>query len=79
MRGMSAAMGKPVSGYNLSLTLQGLAKNYSSNSNASSSSSSSLNNYHQHIPPPVSEFTCACAPGWTGPTCEISKFYMSLL
>ncbi|KAI9585064.1 hypothetical protein GQX74_006959 [Glossina fuscipes] len=70
MRGMSAAMGKPVSGYNLSLTLQGLAKNNSSNSNASSSSS--LNNYHQHIPPPVSEFTCACAPGWTGPTCEIN-------
>lgn len=22
---------------------------------------------------PQHEFTCACAPGWTGPTCEISK------
>lgn len=22
---------------------------------------------------PISEFTCACATGWTGPTCEISE------
>ncbi|XP_073818444.1 protein serrate isoform X2 [Musca autumnalis] len=26
---------------------------------------------HQQIPP-VSEFTCDCVPGWTGPTCEIN-------
>lgn len=25
--------------------------------------------------PAVSEFTCSCSPGWTGPTCEISKFF----
>lgn len=23
--------------------------------------------------PPLNEFSCACATGWTGPTCEISK------
>lgn len=23
---------------------------------------------------PVGEFACTCATGWTGPTCEISKF-----
>lgn len=23
--------------------------------------------------PPVNEFVCTCATGWTGPTCEISK------
>lgn len=25
--------------------------------------------------PAVSEFTCSCSPGWTGPTCEISEFF----
>lgn len=24
--------------------------------------------------PTVNEFTCSCAPGWTGPTCAISKY-----
>lgn len=24
---------------------------------------------------PVSEFSCTCANGWTGPTCEISKWH----
>lgn len=24
---------------------------------------------------PVGEFTCTCSTGWTGPTCEISKFF----
>lgn len=25
--------------------------------------------------PPVNEFTCTCATGWTGPTCEISEYF----
>lgn len=25
-------------------------------------------------PQPIKDFICTCAPGWTGPTCEISKF-----
>lgn len=24
--------------------------------------------------PPLNEFVCTCATGWTGPTCEISKY-----
>lgn len=24
--------------------------------------------------PPISDFVCTCAPGWTGPTCETSKW-----
>uniref|UniRef100_A0A1I8QAK7 Delta-like protein n=1 Tax=Stomoxys calcitrans TaxID=35570 RepID=A0A1I8QAK7_STOCA len=59
MRGMSSSMGKPVNRRNLPLLT----------SNASTLSSSSSN--HQQMPP-VLEFTCACALGWTGPTCEIN-------
>lgn len=50
--------------------------NKNSNNTASKRSSgdviSNTNYNHQQIPP-VSEFTCECVPGWTGPTCEISK------
>ncbi|XP_065372234.1 protein serrate [Calliphora vicina] len=43
----------------------------SGRSTGSSSIISNTNYNHQQIPP-VSEFTCACVPGWTGPTCEIN-------
>ncbi|XP_073818440.1 protein serrate-like [Musca autumnalis] len=57
MRGMSSAMGKPVNRRNMPL----LAGN----------SSTLVSNSLPQVPP-VSEFTCACALGWTGPTCEIN-------
>lgn len=48
---------------------------------SSSSLSSSMYQRHYHHqqqkPPPLAEFTCACAPGWTGPACEISKYNYS--
>ena len=25
-------------------------------------------------PQPIKDFICTCAPGWTGSTCEISKY-----
>lgn len=61
MRGMSS-MGKPVSMRPTSDSNSVLLNN----NNAKVSSVLSPT-------PPVNEFTCTCATGWTGPTCEISK------
>lgn len=30
----------------------------------------------QSLSTATDEFTCACATGWTGPTCEISEYYL---
>lgn len=90
MRGISSAMGKPVSGHNLSLTLQGLVRNSGIGSLASIGMGPSggggghLNASSPAYPQPLTvspvvEFTCTCAPGWTGPTCEISKYLIALV
>lgn len=84
MRGISSAMGKPVNGHNLSLTLQGLVRNSgigNIGSVGAGSAGSHLNSSSPGYPQPltvspVAEFTCTCAPGWTGPTCEISKYQL---
>lgn len=61
MRGMSS-MGKPVSVRPTSESNSVLLSNTAKVSSALLST------------PPVNEFTCACATGWSGPTCEISKY-----
>lgn len=61
MRGMSS-MGKPVS---MRTTSESNSVLLSNNAKISPVLSST---------PPVNEFTCTCATGWTGPTCEISKY-----
>lgn len=63
MRGMSS-MGKPVNMRPISE-----ASNILIGSAKASSSSTA----------PANEFMCTCATGWTGPTCEISKFEMKCL
>lgn len=67
MRGMSS-MGKPV-GSVRSTDGRSALLNGGANKMGSSLSSAMVPN-----PAPVmNEFTCSCAPGWTGPSCEISK------
>lgn len=61
MRGMSS-MGKPV---NIRPTSE--SNSVLLNNNAKVTSTLTSN-------PPVNEFTCTCATGWTGPTCEISTY-----
>lgn len=74
MRGMSS-MGKPVGsvrsleGRNALLNGTGS----SSGSLAALVSSGQNGGVPAAMTPPQNEFTCACAPGWTGETCEISK------
>lgn len=67
MRGMSS-MGRPVSTSRIS-DIRGTV----SSSSGSSSSSSSLILSKSVTMPPSTEFSCTCAPGWTGLTCEVSK------
>lgn len=86
MRGMSS-MGKPVGsvrsleGRNALMNSTGINLITSSGSGSSGSSLASLIAQTQSQPNsnPQNEFTCACAPGWTGPTCEISKSPLFLL
>ncbi|XP_055903990.1 protein serrate [Eupeodes corollae] len=59
MRGMSS-MGKPV------------GRNRNPTTNGGTSSGGSAMARMSPTTPPVAEFTCTCAPGWTGPTCEIN-------
>ena len=73
MRGMSS-MGKPVGSLR---SLEG--RNAMLNGTASGGLASLVAAVAVQSPqaglaaPPQNEFTCSCAPGWTGPTCEISK------
>lgn len=75
--GGGEGVANPVLATSMLLQLQ----QYHSNANSGSSPGTSnlLHSHHsighraQHIPP-VGEYTCACTRGWTGPSCEISKY-----
>lgn len=66
MRGMSS-MGKP---YGRSSLTGGAGPGGGGGGDSSSSSSKEL----LLLPQPIKDFICTCAPGWTGPTCEISEY-----
>ncbi|XP_060645747.1 protein serrate isoform X2 [Drosophila nasuta] len=76
MRGMSSSMGKPISRRNSIRSLSGLlqeTQNASSNSSQQQQQQQQLQaQQQQQLPPLAAEFTCGCAAGWTGPTCEIN-------
>ncbi|KAL7730301.1 hypothetical protein ACLKA6_016552 [Drosophila palustris] len=80
MRGMSSAMGKPISRRNSIRSLSALLQETqnatgisgSSGSGSSNGGSGSISSQQQLLPPLAAEFTCGCAAGWTGPTCEIN-------
>jgi len=72
MRGMSSAMGKPISRRNSIRSLSGLLQE--AQNATGGGSGSSINSQQQQLPSLAAEFTCGCAAGWTGPTCEISEF-----
>uniref|UniRef100_A0A6P4ERX3 Delta-like protein n=1 Tax=Drosophila rhopaloa TaxID=1041015 RepID=A0A6P4ERX3_DRORH len=69
MRGRSSSIGRPLSRRNSMRSLEG----QSNGQNGSSSSGSGLGmgslQLQQQLTP---NFTCGCAAGWTGPTCEIN-------
>lgn len=74
MRGMSS-MGKPM-GSVRSLEGRNALKNRTGSNLVSyggGGSKGGLASLIEQPSAPQNEFTCACAPGWTGPTCEISK------
>lgn len=64
MRGMSS-MGKPVNVRPASSDASSILLSNSVNGASALSPTT----------PQVNEFMCTCATGWTGPTCEISKFH----
>lgn len=66
MRGMSS-MGKP---YGRSSLTGGAGPGGGAAGGGDSSSSKEL----LLLPQPIKDFICTCAPGWTGPTCEISEY-----
>lgn len=72
MRGMSS-MGKPVGSVRSSDGRSALLNGANKGSSSGSSSSASALIPNPPPPTPQSDFTCSCAPGWTGPSCEISK------
>lgn len=73
MRGMSS-MGKPVGSLRSLEGRKSLMNSTGSNLVSGSGASNLASLIAQSQPSaPQHEFTCACAPGWTGPTCEISK------
>uniref|UniRef100_A0A1I8NLN3 Delta-like protein n=1 Tax=Stomoxys calcitrans TaxID=35570 RepID=A0A1I8NLN3_STOCA len=55
-----------------SITGGGVGGGGDGGSNTTTTGTSLSNGYNHQQIPPVSEFTCACVPGWTGPTCEIN-------
>ncbi|CAD6995086.1 unnamed protein product [Ceratitis capitata] len=59
------------------MQLQQLHNNNADGGNSNTGTSNLLHTHHSigHRPqqiPPVGEYTCACTPGWTGPSCEIN-------
>ncbi|XP_030370346.1 protein serrate [Scaptodrosophila lebanonensis] len=77
IRGMSSAMGKPISRRNSMRSLAGLRAaqgqgQESTDIGSQQNGSSSTSRDAAHQLPPLVEFTCGCATGWTGPTCEIN-------
>lgn len=84
MRGMSS-MGKPIGSLRSLEARNAMLNGTGSGSSKSANGLASLVAAVQSgsptasvIMPPLNEFTCSCAPGWTGPTCEISKLRYNL-
>uniref|UniRef100_A0A182SE16 EGF-like domain-containing protein n=1 Tax=Anopheles maculatus TaxID=74869 RepID=A0A182SE16_9DIPT len=82
MRGMSS-MGKPFGrsaaagpGSSTGSSSSGTAESNEQPKSGSSTVSGGLPAPSPNGPQPMKDFVCTCAPGWTGPTCEISKFQM---
>lgn len=80
MRGMSS-MGKPfgrsaagAGGGSSAGSSSGTLDSKDQAKSGSSSSSAGLPAPSAGGPQPMKDFVCTCAPGWTGPTCEISKY-----
>ncbi|XP_034662158.1 protein serrate isoform X2 [Drosophila subobscura] len=68
MRGMSTSMGRPISRRNSIRSLANLRLESQNGSTGGALGSSP----GLPLKPLVAEFTCGCAAGWTGPTCEIN-------
>ncbi|BFF92609.1 protein serrate [Drosophila madeirensis] len=68
MRGMSTSMGKPISRRNSIRSLANLRLESQNGSTGGALGSSP----GLPLTPLAAEFTCGCAAGWTGPTCEIN-------
>uniref|UniRef100_A0A182P1Q8 EGF-like domain-containing protein n=1 Tax=Anopheles epiroticus TaxID=199890 RepID=A0A182P1Q8_9DIPT len=81
MRGMSS-MGKPFGrsaagtvGGSSAGSSNGDSKELQSKSGSSSTSAGGHSGPSSSGgPQPMKDFVCTCAPGWTGPTCEISEY-----
>ncbi|EDW24017.1 GL23608 [Drosophila persimilis] len=69
MRGMSTSMGKPISRRN---SIRSLANLRQESQNGSSNGGALGSSPGLPLTPLAAEFTCGCAAGWTGPTCEIN-------
>ncbi|XP_017144221.1 protein serrate isoform X2 [Drosophila miranda] len=69
MRGMSTSMGKPISRRN---SIRSLANLRQESQNGSSNGGALGSSPGLPLTPLAAEFTCGCAAGWTGSTCEIN-------
>lgn len=74
MRGMSS-MGKPYGRSNLGGASSGGGSSGGSTGGSTGGVSGGDSKELLSPPQPLKDFVCTCANGWTGPTCEISKYF----